>query len=136
MAIRKCPRCELNYILDAAPYCPVCSREMKGEADRSTPYETCSICNENPALPGKDLCLFCLKEMEKNAEASQGEGEAPFENPLELEGASEMEELTLDGENDIPTPELGEIDRELSLDDVLAEEESSAEEEGDREEDV
>ena len=23
----------------------------------------CTICNEAPALPGKDMCLFCLKNL-------------------------------------------------------------------------
>ncbi len=120
MALRKCPRCELNYILDDAPYCPVCAREMKGDSVRESFYELCSVCNENPALPGKDLCLFCLKEMEKNAEPVGSD--EPFENPLEPEEVSEMEEIAVDEEDDIPGAELGEIDRELSLDDVLAKE--------------
>ena len=30
MALRKCPRCELNYIKDDEKYCNVCRREMKG----------------------------------------------------------------------------------------------------------
>ena len=29
MALRKCPRCELNYIKDDEKYCNVCRREMK-----------------------------------------------------------------------------------------------------------
>lgn len=121
LAIRKCPRCDLNYILDDAPFCPVCIRDMKGDQPRATVIEPCSLCNENPALPGKDLCLFCLKEMqlaESDAETEEG-----LDDSLGLEGASEMEEIILDDEDDIPSPELGEIDRELSLDEVLEEEE-------------
>lgn len=26
---KKCPRCELNYILEDEDYCPVCKAEMK-----------------------------------------------------------------------------------------------------------
>lgn len=121
MSFKKCPRCELNYILDDAPVCSVCYRDMKGDQTRDVLFELCSVCNENPSLPGKDMCLFCLKELESAAEATKDE-EGTFDNPLEMEGASEMEEIALDTD-DIPNSELGVIDRELSLDDVLAEEE-------------
>lgn len=130
MALKKCPRCELNYILDDARYCPVCTREVKGEESPNT-LEICSVCNENPVLPGKDMCLFCLKEME-GAEAALKAAE-PKESPLDLEGASEMEEIAIDEKDDIPDGELGEIDRELSLDDVLAEEELEGDEDEDQE---
>ncbi len=135
MALRKCPRCELNYILEGGPYCTVCTREMKGDSAGESLYEICSVCNENPCLPGKDMCLFCLKEMEKAAEAMTME--ESFENPLEPEEVSEMEEIAVDAEDDIPGPELGEIDRELSLDDVLADEALLDDDEnGSEEEDV
>ena len=59
----QCPRCELNYITTPGDkYCKVCMREMKGEGGQDD-VEMCSVCNENPALPGRDICLFCLKEM-------------------------------------------------------------------------
>lgn len=134
MALKKCPRCELNYILDDAPYCPVCTREVKGEQSKESLLEMCSVCNENPALPGKDMCLFCLKEME-GAEAAQKASEAA-ENPLDLDDASEMEEIAMDEKDDIPDGELGVIDRELSLDDVLAEEEENDDDEEKDEEDM
>ena len=31
MGLRKCPRCELNYIRDDEQLCNVCKRHMKGE---------------------------------------------------------------------------------------------------------
>ena len=31
MGFKKCPRCELNYILDTEKYCKVCMRELRGE---------------------------------------------------------------------------------------------------------
>ena len=57
MTLTKCPRCELNYITPDQKYCKVCLREMKGEG-KTEEVELCSICNEAPALPGKDVCLF------------------------------------------------------------------------------
>lgn len=136
MALKKCPRCELNYILDGAPYCPVCTREVKGDKGKDTMLEVCSVCKENPALPGKDMCLFCLKEMEGTEAALQAA--APKESPLGLDDASEMEEIGVDEEDDeaIPDGELGEIDRELSLDDVLAEEEADGDEDDEGSDDM
>ena len=128
MAIQKCPRCELNYILDDAPYCMVCRREVKGEKETAAPFDPCSICNENPALPGKDLCLFCLKELE--GEEAQDKEVEPVKGGLSLGGASEMEEIAIDDtENDIPGTELGEIDRALSLEEMQAKEEMDMDEE-------
>ena len=53
MKLVKCPRCELNYITENEKYCKVCLREMKGEAPKDE-VELCSVCNEAPALPGRD----------------------------------------------------------------------------------
>ena len=60
MNLVKCPRCDLNYIREDEKYCKVCLQEMKGES-RSEEIELCSICNEEPCLPGKDVCREKLK---------------------------------------------------------------------------
>ena len=60
MKLVKCPRCELNYIQEGEKYCKVCMRELKGEQTQEE-MELCSVCNAAPALPGKDVCLSCLK---------------------------------------------------------------------------
>ena len=60
MNLIKCPRCDLNYIREDEKYCKVCLREMKGEKQVDE-MELCSVCNEEPCLPGKDVCLFCLR---------------------------------------------------------------------------
>ena len=59
MKLVKCPRCELNYITENEKYCKVCLREMKGESPKDE-VELCSVCNEAPALPGRDVCLCLL----------------------------------------------------------------------------
>ena len=62
MTLTKCPRCELNYILDGEQYCKICRMEMKGEPVRDE-IEMCTVCGEHPVMPGKDVCLCCYKEM-------------------------------------------------------------------------
>lgn len=128
MGFVKCPRCELNYMPEGDRYCQVCMREMKGE-EKSDPFELCSICNENPALPGKDACLFCLKEMGKTDKASKTVSDEEVEAaPLEMDSVSTMDEIDLDtDEEDIPERELGEIDREFSLEEEAEAEEAEAE---------
>ena len=136
MGFIKCPRCELNYIQEGEQYCSVCKREMKGEM-KDDPFELCSVCNENPALPGKDLCLVGLKEMGKNPERTpdvEGGEDASAGAELGLEGVSMMDEITPDLSADIPERELGEIDRELSLEETAEEEEENARREEDDEE--
>ena len=47
MALRKCPRCELNYIKDDEKYCNVCRREMKGgDSEPEDSIVMCSECGE------------------------------------------------------------------------------------------
>ena len=134
MNLVKCPRCDLNYIREEEKYCKVCLREMKGEK-HADEMELCSICNEEPALPGKDVCLFCLKEMNKsnNAEATETETENVDTNTIgDMDAVSGMDEIIPEVEEEDGT-EYEEIDQELSLEDVREDEEREAAE--DEEED-
>ena len=128
MGFIKCPRCERNYIREEEQYCSVCKREMKGEV-HDDPFELCSICNENPVMPGKDVCLMCYKEMNQQQglhDASVEEPETPDVN-LDMEDVSEMQEIELDALPDDIPEEIGE---QISL-----EEEQSKEAEMDDDED-
>jgi hypothetical protein len=128
MGFVKCPRCELNYMQEGEAFCSVCKREVKGEA-KDEFLELCSVCGENSVYPGRDLCLFCLKEIGKSNEAKQ-EASAPVgEATMELGAVSNMDEIALDMEADIPPREFGEISRELSLEEAIEEEEAEEEDE-------
>lgn len=128
MGFIKCPRCELNYIQEEEQYCSVCKREMKGEA-HDDPFELCSICNENPVMPGKDVCLLCYKEMT----AQQGlrddtvdEAETP-DVSLDMEDVSEMQEIELDAMDDGDMP--ADIGEQISLEEEKSKEDMDDEEE-------
>ena len=124
MNLVKCPRCDLNYILDTEKLCKVCLREMKG-SHAEDEMEMCSVCNAAPALPGHDVCLSCLKEM------SSGGGDQDIEeNPasvdesaIGLNSMSNMDEIIPQINEDIPEGEFGDIASELSLESVIEEEE-------------
>lgn len=128
MALIKCPRCELNYIREEEEYCPICKREMKGEGQREE-IEICTVCNEHPALPGKDVCLFCLKEM--NAENNHGEEEDDVrvdETALSIDPVSGMDEIIPEMDEDIPEREYDEIENDLSLEEMGEDEDEDDEE--------
>ena len=123
MALVKCPRCELNYILDGGELCTVCRREVKGERETIDMPEMCSECGENPAISGNDLCIFCLKEMNANNDRHEDENEGRVsESSLGIDPVSSMDEIIPEMDEDIPEREYDEIENDLSLD-ALGEEE-------------
>lgn len=112
-----CPRCELNYMSDKDTYCSVCMQEIRGTAPRDE-VELCSICNENPVLPGKDVCAECLREMESR-DKDENQNDAEMEDEVQ-----EMDEiLPMDDEDQ----DFGEMGDALSLESVREDEERDAE---------
>ncbi len=140
MLFRQCPRCELNYITGNERYCKVCMREMKGD-NAQDEIEMCSVCNENPALPGRDICLFCLKEMngQQNSTASRDEStdseEAVDTRSLtSMDDVSSMDEIP-EVDNDLPAGEFEKMAGEISSLESMREEEADEDEE-DEDEDM
>ena len=132
MKLVKCPRCDLNYIREDEKYCKVCLREMKGEPTNDD-MELCSVCNAAPALPGKDVCLSCLKEMQSGGGREEVE-DAPVsvdESTIGLNSVSTMDEIIPDIEEDIPANEYGDIQNELSLESVIEDENEDDDEDKD-----
>lgn len=132
MKLVKCPRCDLNYIREDEKYCKVCLREMKGEPTNDD-MELCSVCNAAPALPGKDVCLSCLKEMQSGGGREEVE-DAPVsvdESTIGLNFVSTMDEIIPEIEEDIPANEYGDIQNELSLESVIEDENEDDDEDKD-----
>ena len=134
MKFVKCPRCELNYITESERYCKVCLREMKGDVGQED-VELCSVCNEAPALPGRDVCLFCLKEMngQQPTEEPAEEGASVDANAIrsmgDVSGMDEIPEI----DTDIPASEYSEMENELSLESM---QEDEADEDSEDEDDI
>ncbi len=138
MKLVKCPRCELNYITENEKYCKVCLREMKGEAPKDE-VELCSVCNEAPALPGRDVCLFCLKEMNggsTNRDDTEPEETVEAASLGSIDPVSTMDEIIPEIDEDIPSQEFGEIANELSLESVREDEEKDDEDEDKEDDDM
>jgi len=98
MTLVKCPRCELNYITDDEKLCTVCRREVRGEVERDDLPELCSECNEQPAVPGGDLCVMCMKELGRRAVAVAGsEPLGVVDEPqLGIDPVSTMDEIDIE----------------------------------------
>ena len=92
------------------------------------------------AVPGRDICLFCLKEMNKSnskpddpAESEAGEN-VDTSNIGDMDSVSGMDEIIPEDDETIPSQEYGEIEEELSLEDVREDEERDAEDDEEEEE--
>ncbi len=61
----KCPRCELNYILENEDYCHVCKSEMKHHTDADDELldledmELCPVCGQNYIKEDQTMCDEC-----------------------------------------------------------------------------
>lgn len=69
MGLKKCPKCELNYIREGETMCNVCLRTMKSRRhsgkENAGEVIICSECGEKPAEPGQELCADCLREQRR-----------------------------------------------------------------------
>ena len=117
MGLRKCPRCELNYIRDDQQYCDICKRDMARDRAKDDTPDLCIECNENVAVPGSDYCVFCLREKRKLESMAEMASKEILEKVVSA-GVSDIDDLEIEMDNDIPEGELKEIDEELCDDDL------------------
>ena len=98
MKLVKCPRCELNYMLDTDKMCSVCKREVRGESEQYEMLELCSECGENPVVPGQELCAYCLKELAQRDSDTQSEETVVTDTSTiaGIDSVSTMDEIELD----------------------------------------
>ncbi len=128
--MKRCPRCELNYIADDEALCKVCIREIKG-GQKQDDFEPCSICNAAPALPGKDICLGCYKELHSH-QLSDRKRPISVDEEIELSSASTMDEMIPSVKEELDHEEFDEDDADLSLETII-EEEDDGDSDGDDE---
>ena len=99
---KKCPRCELNYILENEDYCSVCKDELKGIVVNDLELEEeyakiCPRCGINYVADDAEFCETCRAELAEiasihNAEdAVWGRGDGNTVSLDEL-GEAEVEE--------------------------------------------
>lgn len=119
MGLIKCPRCELNYMLDTDKMCSVCKREVRGESEQDEMLELCSECGENPVVPGQELCAYCLKELTQREADTQNEETvvADASNIGDIDSVSTMDEIELDLGDDMDDEAFADEDDDFFADD-------------------
>ena len=112
MGLIKCPRCELNYMLDTDKMCSVCKREVRGESEQDEMLELCSECGENPVVPGQELCAYCLKELTQRDSDTQSEETVVTDTSTiaGIDSVSTMDEIELDLDEDMGDESFAEDD--------------------------
>ena len=112
MGLIKCPRCELNYMLDTDKMCSVCKREVRGESEQYEMVELCSECGENPVVPGQELCAYCLKELSQRDSDTQSEETVVTDTSTigGIDSVSTMDEIELDLDEDMGGESFAEDD--------------------------
>ncbi|PWL43094.1 MAG: hypothetical protein DBY42_03125 [Bacillota bacterium] len=101
-----------------AQYCDICLAELKSLKKKTAvveepTVEICPECNENPVVPGQELCKLCLLEKKRLELAERRKEKAADEDAA-------MEDDVLDDElmeEEIPVP-----DDDLPLDEEMEEE--------------
>ncbi len=114
----KCPRCEVNYILESERFCDVCKAELKIAPDIYSEEEEdmilCPVCGKHYIFPDDEKCSSCKAEEEE------------IEHSIEIEDEKDEEWRSfLDPEPEVEE-ELPEGMQMLAFDEVLEEEESEA----------
>ena len=112
MGLIKCPRCELNYMLDTEKMCSVCKRDVRGESEQDEMVELCSECGENPVVPGQELCAYCLKELSQRDSDTQSEETVVTDTSTiaGIDSISTMDEIELDLDDDMGGESFAEDD--------------------------
>ena len=112
MGLIKCPRCELNYMLDTEKMCSVCKRDVRGESEQDEMVELCSECGETPVVPGQELCAYCLKELSQRDSDTQSEETVVTDTSTiaGIDSVSTMDEIELDLDDDMGGESFAEDD--------------------------
>lgn len=85
----KCPRCELNYILEEDDYCPVCKAEMKIEGYTLLEEEEeellCPVCKLNFLEDGEKVCGECKRKKAEKVLPDEDFDVIPLKEEIEEE---------------------------------------------------
>ena len=127
MSLRKCPKCEVNYIRDDQQFCEVCSRKhkLRERDEEENDVVLCSECGEHPAMKGKDLCKYCYAEktrLEKALKESASDEDNFDDDEIDDEESDDDISFNDDEMDD-------EIDDEIDEPDMLTEEDTEYDEE-------
>jgi ribosome assembly protein YihI (activator of Der GTPase) len=113
MAIKKCERCDLNYVKEGEKYCKVCKKIMEGESSSSPKAELCPSCGERLVAKGYELCKVCLTDRLDSVETLEDENNDAVDQNI-TPADMEISEINLveDEEEDVPEDIKNDLDEE------------------------
>lgn len=115
----KCPRCEINYILEKQKLCDICKAELKLAPDIYSEEDEdmilCPICKTNYIFPEEDMCSTCRNNGADSEEVKEVDIESDEEWRTFLDDDKEEDDVIEDG--DISLSELQEDEEEKYEDD-------------------
>lgn len=121
---KKCPRCDVNWILEEEDYCEVCQNELKGlakyeELEDEDDADVCPRCGINFLGENETICEQCRLELEEEKTAKLLDVE------IEKDDWEDFEEDALVEEDDTEESLEALVDEEWDEDEAIAEEELS-----------
>ena len=128
---KKCPRCELNYILEGEDYCYVCKSEMKHHNENEESdlldiedMELCPMCGQNYISEDQTMCDECSgKGKSKKTEGNKNwkeDDESLTESSDDVDSDDDDDEKYNSGFSDI---DVTEEDDPFKTDDDLVDDE-------------
>lgn len=115
---KKCPRCELNYILQEQEYCPICLAEMKLAPAEDDDLELCSICGKNLITVDQVMCEECEKKRSSIDDVVDDNDSDDEDKGLDDWDSTSPEQDALDNEESIDSPALDTPEGFTELDDL------------------
>ena len=152
---KKCPRCDLNYILQDEEMCDICKAELGLDSrivllddiiDDDEPLKLCPVCRTNYIGMDEDICESCLNSYNRAENADLDDDDDGWRTYLDDDDAKDADEdgiiplEDLDDDDDLEEDfEEEQFDDEPDdfdeiddlLDDVLDEDEDDEEEDFD-----
>lgn len=129
---KRCPRCELNYILATDKLCSVCKKEVESafhggdddDFDLSGDYDICPICKTNYIREDEDVCANCARERDLDR-TLHGDSvlfddlsdQDDYEND-KLKDDDEFGDMISIADEDELTAGMNDLDMDIPMDDV------------------
>ncbi len=127
---KKCPRCDLNYILSEEEMCDVCKAELGLESkivllddimEEEDALKLCPVCHTAYISIDEKMCESCLANEKQNEEINDDENDDSWRSFLDDDDTKDADEEQVD----IP---LEDLDKEFDGEDDEEEEEVYEEE--------
>lgn len=115
MTIKRCERCDLNYVKEGQKYCNVCKKLLEGKKTNLEKAELCPSCGKRLVKKGHELCGKCHLDMLDTIEKLEDEnGDVIDQNiiPADIE-VSEINIVVEDEEENVPDDIKQELDEEV-----------------------